>query len=745
MSKALVRNANAFALIGVALLVGVVAFLVWSQFSGTRQAWFWVQHTYDVIIATDQLGMAMRDAERSQRAYLLTGQDSDLEQYHAAFERVALLQGELHRLTADNSSQQDRLRGLAPLFQRQKEAMDRAIQLRRDVSLDAALSAMPSRRDLFRQIDKSLSDVASEEQHLLELRRKWADRAELLARWLALGGSILAVALFALAGWLLAQSHRLLLSSEIEQRTLATQMRTAFDSISQGIGVFDSGGSLMRWNNCFVALLNLPGPMLRQGMPYEAIVEQLAAGHGLQLETMEQVRHHRSARVGGDPIVYERTCQTDDRNFELRRTFTPDDGFVLTVTDVTERVRAEVTTRDAQRLQAMGQLTGGIAHDFNNLLTVIMANLELVKSRLPVDSDAGARIERAMWGATRGAGLTQQLLAFARKQTLMPVPIDLSAMLPDMVNLLRRTLGEHIDVRTVDAAGLWPAMADPAQVESALLNLSLNARDAMSAGGRLTIEVANKVLDADYARQHVEVTSGDYVMLAVSDTGTGMPAEVLAGAFEPFFTTKDDGRGTGLGLAMVHGFVKQSGGHIKIYSEVGEGTTVRLYLPRAVGAVVPVLRSGAPADLPRGSATILVVEDEPAVRDACVAILRDLGYRVLEAGDGPEALRVFGENDGKVDLLLTDVVLTGRMKGNEVASRLREIRPELRVLFMSGYTENAIVHHGRLDDGVQLIGKPFHREQIARKVAEILAAGTVAAANHVPNVIDLAARSGRAS
>jgi CheY-like chemotaxis protein len=394
----------------------------------------------------------------------------------------------------------------------------------------------------------------------------------------------------------------------------------------------------------------------------------------------------------------------------------------------------------------MGQLTGGIAHDFNNLLTVVMANLELAKSRLPADSDVGARIERAMWGADRGAALTQQLLAFARKQTLMPVPIDLSAMLPDMASLLRRTLGEHIEVRTVDAAGLWPAMADPAQVESALLNLSLNARDAMPGGGRLTIELANKVLDTDYARQHAEVVPGDYVMLAVSDTGTGMAPQTLVRVFEPFFTTKDEGRGTGLGLAMVHGFVKQSGGHINIYSEVSEGTTVRLYLPRAVGAALPVLRSGAPADLPRGAATILVVEDDSAVREACVAILRDLGYRVLEATDGPEALRVFGDNDGKVDLLLTDVVLSGRMKGNEVADRLKEVRPDLRVLFMSGYTENAIVHHGRLDDGVHLIGKPFHREQIARKVAEVLGtATTIAAANQVPNVIDLASRGGRAS
>jgi len=486
--------------------------------------------------------------------------------------------------------------------------------------------------------------------------------------------------------------------------------------------------------------------MVHQGTPYEAIVAQMALDRGLLLETMDQIAHHRSARAGGEAIVYERTRNADDRSFELRRTFMANGGFVITVTDITERVRSELTARDEQRLQAMGQLTGGIAHDFNNLLTVVMANLELAKSRLPPDSDAGTRIERAMWGANRGAALTQQLLAFARKQALIPVAIDLSAMLPDMANLLRRTLGEQIEVRTVDAAGLWPAMADPAQFESALLNLSLNARDAMPDGGRLTIEVANKVLDTDYARQHVEVTPGDYVMLAVSDTGTGMPPDVLARAFEPFFTTKDEGRGTGLGLAMVHGFVKQSGGHINIYSEAGEGTTVRLYLPRAIGAVLPASRIAAPADLPRGTATILVVEDEPAVREACVAILRDLGYRVLEAADGLEALRVFGENDGKIDLLLTDVVLTGRMKGNEVARRLKEIRPDLCVLFMSGYTENAIVHRGRLDDGVQLIGKPFHREQIARKVAEVLgSAATMAVTNQVPNVIDIASRGGRAS
>jgi CheY-like chemotaxis protein len=286
-------------------------------------------------------------------------------------------------------------------------------------------------------------------------------------------------------------------------------------------------------------------------------------------------------------------------------------------------------------------------------------------------------------------------------------------------------------------------MADATQVESALLNLALNARDAMPGGGRLTIEVANKVLDRDYARAHAEVTPGDYVMLAVSDTGTGMPPEVLARVFEPFFTTKAPGQGTGLGLAMVYGFAKQSGGHVKIYSEPGQGTTVRLYLPRAVGAVLPpALRAGAPLELPRGSATVLVVEDEATVREVAASILRELGYRVLEAGDGPEALRVFGENQAHVDLLLADVILPGGMKGNEIARRLTEIQPGLRTLFMSGYTENAIVHHGRLDDGVQLIGKPFSREALARKVAEVLgqkANPAAEAARRGDNIIEISA------
>jgi signal transduction histidine kinase/ActR/RegA family two-component response regulator len=422
----------------------------------------------------------------------------------------------------------------------------------------------------------------------------------------------------------------------------------------------------------------------------------------------------------------------DGRSLEVRRTSMPDQGFVLTISDMTKRSQAEAILRESQNMQAIGQLTGGIAHDFNNLLTVILGNLEFAQAKLAADqAPLATLLERATWAAQRGATLTGQLLAFARRQPLVPVPVDLSAAIPELIPLLHRTLGEHIAVRFVDAVGLWPAMADRAQLESAVLNLALNARDAMAGGGRLTIELANKTLDAEYAAAHAELRPGDYAMVAVSDTGHGMTPEVLSRAFEPFFTTKDDGQGTGLGLPMVFGFAKQSGGHVKIYSEPNEGTTVRLYLPRAVGAAAQARPLDRPAQVPRGTATVLVVEDEAAVRDIAVTILRDLGYQVVEAADAEQALRVFGEQSARIDLLLTDVVLPGKLRGPALAEQIAAVRPQVKVLFMSGYTENAIVHQGRLDDGVQLISKPFKRDQLARKVADVLGAGMVDAPSNV--------------
>jgi signal transduction histidine kinase/CheY-like chemotaxis protein len=591
--------------------------------------------------------------------------------------------------------------------------------------------------DLTLQIDGTLTAMTQDEAGLLLQRSRLADSRAAWVRWLFVGGAVVAIAALMQAARMLnrawSRSHRV----ETEQRRLAVRLQTSLDSLSQGVAVFDTDGRLINWNHCFLVLLHLPAALVDVGTPYAAIAGHGAAegGEGL-LETPDQIRH--GSHDPAEPVVYEIIYRTG-QHLEVRRTPMPDGGFVLTISDMTRRAQAEAVLRESQKMQAIGQLTGGIAHDFNNLLTVILGNLEYAAAKLNNQPALHARIERATWAAQRGAALTSQLLSFARKQALTPAAIDLAATVPELVPLLRRTLGEHIDVRYVETAGLWPALADPAQLESAVLNLALNARDAMPDGGRLTIELANKVLDEAYARAHAEVVAGDYTMLAVSDTGHGMTPEVVARVFEPFFTTKPDGKGTGLGMAMVFGFVKQSGGHVKIYSEPNAGTTVRLYLPRAVGAVAPVgQRTAAPVMLPRGSACILVVEDEPAVREIAVDILTDLGYRVIAVADVDAALRAFGDEGASVDLLLTDVVLPGKLRGRDLAERLTAIRPSLRVLFMSGYTENSIVHHGRLDDGVHLLAKPFKREQLARKVAEVLVG--VPGATTPTNVVPLKSR-----
>ncbi|MEX2495489.1 MAG: ATP-binding protein [Woeseia sp.] len=373
----------------------------------------------------------------------------------------------------------------------------------------------------------------------------------------------------------------------------------------------------------------------------------------------------------------------------------------------------------SQRLQAVGELTGGIAHDFNNLLTVIQGNAELLGDMYR-DRDAEA-IELAGMidsAAQRGAELTQRLLAFARRQALEPRATDINRLVEDMRGLLERTLEEHIELRLSLADGLRPALIDPAQLETALLNLTVNARDAMPEGGGLTIETANVALDAGFAESRLEVTPGDYVLVAVSDTGTGMVPEVRARALEPFFTTKQKGRGTGLGLSMIYGFVKQSRGHVGIYSEPGEGTTIRLYLPRAAQAE-EIVEKPEIASMPRGESHVLLVEDDDLVRKYTHVQLAALGYQVYTAGNGPEALEIL-DNDQPIDLLLTDTVMPGGMSGRDLARIAVERRPGLKVLYMSGYSENVIVHHGRLDPGVSLLSKPFRRADLARKVHEVL-------------------------
>ncbi len=411
-----------------------------------------------------------------------------------------------------------------------------------------------------------------------------------------------------------------------------------------------------------------------------------------------------------------------DRGFVLR----DDEGRAVrmlgSMVDVTERRELDERLRQAQKLEAVGQLTGGVAHDFNNLLTVILGNTELLVDTLSPESSAHQLAEMTLMAAERGAELTSRLLAFARRQPLAPEVVDLNRLVMGLENLLRRTLQESVDIQMVREPGLWLTEIDPGQLEVAVLNLTINARDAMPQGGRLTVETANVVLDEDYAQEHNEVVAGEYVLLSVSDTGQGMAPDVVARAFDPFFTTKAPGKGSGMGLSMVYGFVKQSGGHAKIYSERGEGTTLRLYFPRAWAEETPIM-SRRQASLPEGgSEHILVVEDDTLVRQNLIGQLRTLGYRVTSASSAAQALELLrGLHD--VDLLFTDVVMPGGMNGPELAEEARALYPALKVLFTSGYTENAIVHHGRLDRGVHLLSKPYRKHEMATKVRQALDAG----------------------
>ncbi len=400
-------------------------------------------------------------------------------------------------------------------------------------------------------------------------------------------------------------------------------------------------------------------------------------------------------------------------------------GFAKVTRDISERKEAEQSLQQtqaalaqAQKMEALGQLTGGVAHDFNNLLQVISSNLQLAAKDVAGNPRAEVRIQNALAGVSRGARLAQQLLAFGRRQALEPKVINVGRFIRGMDDMLRRTIGADIEFETCVSGGLWNTLLDPNQVENAVLNLAINARDAMPEGGKLTIEAANAFLDDRYAASHEGLRPGQYVMLAVTDTGSGMPPDVAQRVFEPFFSTKPEGKGTGLGLSMVYGLVKQSGGHIKIYSELGHGTTVKLYFPRAHESeeVVTDLSS---TPLRGGTETILVVEDDEDVREGAVALLRDLGYRVLKAKDGASAMGVI-ESGLPIDLLFTDVVMPGPVRSPDLARTAKERLPNLAVLFTSGYTENAIVHGGRLDRGVELLGKPYSREQLARKIRHVL-------------------------
>jgi signal transduction histidine kinase/DNA-binding response OmpR family regulator len=385
----------------------------------------------------------------------------------------------------------------------------------------------------------------------------------------------------------------------------------------------------------------------------------------------------------------------------------------------TERRNAEAALHRAQRLEAVGKLTGGVAHDFNNVLQIIRGNLQLLQRSFVGDAKLNDRVEAALDGVDRGAKLSSQLLAFGRRQPLEPIVVDLGSVLGRMEDLLHRALGESIDVRMHVCESLWNALVDVPRLENVILNIAINARDAMNHSGKLTLELQNVVVDELRAKRDEGLTPGDFVTLAISDTGSGMSPEVQRRAFEPFFTTKAEGEGTGLGLSMVYGFMKQSGGHVSLYSEVGQGTTIRLYLPRCQDPLSDV--TATPVSTPaRGNGeTILVVEDDEAVRVTVVDTLTELGYRVLRAADGQSAMTII-QSGVPIDLLFTDVIMPGPVASTDMVRKAHELLPHLRVLFTSGFTRDAIVHRDRLQAGVNLISKPYGREELARKLRQLL-------------------------
>ena len=478
--------------------------------------------------------------------------------------------------------------------------------------------------------------------------------------------------------------------------------------------MFDAAGRLLIANPRFESILGLGDGFARPGLNWT----ELVAARPLVPPVLDG-----PVPAPGTPAqeVRER-----ERTLDIWRSGMPGGGQIVAVADITRRVQAEEIARQAQKMDVLGQMTGGVAHDFNNLLQVVSANLELIAKRLGraavPDAWLTTRVEAARAGVDRGARLTRHLLAFARRQPLAPEALEPARVLTGMEDMLRRTVGGAIELELVIGGGMWAVKADPNQLENALLNLSLNARDAMSGTelgrGHLTIEAANAALDDEYAAGAADVRPGQYVMFAVTDTGHGMTPEQIARATEPFYTTKPDGQGTGLGLSMVYGFAKQSGGHFQLYSEPGRGTTAKLYIPRTLTAA-RAATGPVPDPPPAGGELVLLVEDDASVRQSASEALSGLGYTVIEAPDSDAALALL--RDGvRPAILFTDVVMPGRLTSRDMADQARRMLPNLAVLFTSGYTQNAIVHNGQLDPGINLISKPWQIKDLARRLNSAL-------------------------
>ncbi len=702
-------------LILLILLLAICAGVVWHATSSSWASRRLAQHSIAVMQAAETLLSEVQDAETGQRGYILTRQEQYLAPFRAALTQIPPAFDGLRALLTNTPAEADvaeRLRGAihTKLFElaktvevAQNEGFDAAVKI---VLTDIGKQAMDEIRGTIRSLVQQESEIVSANRADVYY---W-DRVNLIIG--GAGGAIVLIAL-SIAAWMIHRGIDQLHLAEQNIREQAGLLQGTLDNVRDGVVAFDADGRLTAANRRFFRLMKFPPGLERPGA---RLAEFLAA----EADRPERifVDGEAAAEAASEGGVVRR-ISIEKRDLEVYRNAMPQGGFIVTCKDITQRLRTEAGLRQAQKMESIGQLTGGVAHDFNNLLQVVIGNIEFLIGALKDAPALLTRARSALLASQRGAQLTRQLLAFARRQPLNPAPINPGRLIQGMTDLLQRTLGDDIQVEASIAGGLWNTLVDAAQLESAILNLAINARDAMPEGGKLTIEVANAFLDDAYAAEHADVAPGQYVMLAVTDTGTGMTPDVVARAFEPFFTTKPEGKGTGLGLSMVYGLVKQSGGHVKIYSEPGHGTTMKLYLPREHGAEVATNGLNGRAAV-GGNERILVVEDDATVRQTVVDMLRQLGYRIAIAESGEQALDLL-KGGMKIDLLFTDVVMPGPVGGRELARQAAALLPGLFVLYTSGYTENAVIHHGRLDPGLHLLSKPYGIEELGHKLRLVFA------------------------
>ena len=725
---------RALVLIGLPALIAI-SLLTFNETSTTPQLQEnqrLVAHTLEIIAVARALDLAVGDAESAQRGFVITADNAYLEIFKKNTQLIAERQARLRKLTQDNPEEQRRLMLIDSAIEGKLNEMQASIAARQNSGFIQARKLLQSHLgvDTRKVISGLIELVIRTEDTLLAQRQARLAVFESRSATADVASIGLVLALLLLGSYLLYRAIAREVLSVRQLRESEERLRLIVGGVRDyAIVMLDPEGNVASWN---IGAQRISGYAAN-----EIIGRHLSVFYPTEERGAGSPAAHLAKAAAEGSVETEgwRLCKDGSRIYAntIITALHYDDGslrgFAEITRDVTERMaqtkaleESRAALAQAQKMESLGQLTGGLAHDFNNLLTVITGSIELVLRKPGDTRKANELLAAARQAADQGAALIRRLLAFSRRQALTPQIVDANQLLADMSELLRRTLGEDISLETVMAAGLWRMLVDPHQLESALINLAANARDAMPVGGKLTIETGNTYLDQEYAALHAEVAPGRYVVISVSDTGTGMPTETAVRAFEPFFTTKPEGRGTGLGLSQVHGFVKQSGGHVSLQSDPGRGTTVKMYLPYHEApqpSEHKVPAKPVALQMPGPDETVLLVEDEPLVRLYGSEALVELGYRVLEASEGEEALRILAEHP-EVSLLFTDVGLPGRFNGRRLAEEARARVPSLKVLFATGYARDAVTPDH--DQSIELLEKPYTVEALAQKLRQIMSA-----------------------